>query len=99
MLGKNMKPQDALAAGLVDGLAPAHALDAMVEKQVARLSRLSLDVVTACKASLRNPILSRSSGILGEDGKGTSFTRFITDEYLGEGLRAFLEGRQPVFTK
>ncbi|GMU91451.1 MAG: enoyl-CoA hydratase [Candidatus Hydrogenedentota bacterium] len=99
MLGKNMKPQDALAAGLVDGIAPAGELDAMVEKQVARLSRLSSDVVKACKFSLRAPILSRATGILGADGKATSFTRFVTDEYLGEGLRAFLEGRQPVFTK
>ncbi|HRK35878.1 MAG TPA: enoyl-CoA hydratase/isomerase family protein [Candidatus Hydrogenedentes bacterium] len=99
MLGKNFDPQSALAVGLVDGLASAGELDAMVNKQVLRLSRLSLDVVKECKASLRAPILPRARNILAPVASGKSFTHFVGDEYLGEGLRAFLEGRPPVFVK
>ncbi|GMV90653.1 MAG: hypothetical protein AMXMBFR82_04310 [Candidatus Hydrogenedentota bacterium] len=97
MLGKNLKPEQALAAGLVDGIAPADGLEELVSTQVARLSRLSCDVVKACKASIRAPILHKTAASL--DVENAAFTRFLSDEYLGEGLKAFLEGRQPVFTK
>ncbi|MCL4694866.1 MAG: enoyl-CoA hydratase/isomerase family protein [Candidatus Hydrogenedentes bacterium] len=97
MLGKNLKPEQALAAGLVDGIAPADGLEELVSTQVARLSRLSCDVVKACKASIRAPIWRRTESMLSESD--AEFTRFLSDEYLGEGLKAFLEGRQPVFTK
>jgi len=99
MLGKNYDPRSALAVGLVDGLAVAAELDAIVNKQVSRLARLSLDVVKECKASLRAPIMARAKNILAPVASGKSFTHFVSDEYLGEGLRAFLEGRQPVFRK
>lgn len=97
MLGKNLKPEQALAAGLVDGIAPADGLEELVSTQVARVSRLSCDVVKACKASIRAPILRRTerSSIQSD----AAFTRFLSDEYLGEGLKAFLEGRQPQFQK
>jgi enoyl-CoA hydratase/carnithine racemase len=98
MLGKNMKAPDALAAGLADGLAPAPELDALVEKQIARLSRLSLDVVKACKASIRAPILSKGKVFMA-DGDGDGFAGFLGPDYLEEGLKAYLEGRQPVFRK
>jgi len=59
----------------------------------------SLDVVKECKAFLRAPILPRARNILAPVASGKSFTHFVSDEYLGEGLRAFLEGRPPVFVK
>jgi enoyl-CoA hydratase/carnithine racemase len=99
MLGKKLDPQLALEFGLVDGIAPSAQLDAMVDKQVARLSRLSLDVLIACKASLRAAVLPRATNALATSGPGKNFMEFTHDDYLGEGLRAFLEGRQPVFTK
>ena len=98
MLGKKYEPQDALAIGLVDGIAPASELDALVNKQVARLSRLSLDVLKACKASIRAAVLPNASNALAISS-GKAFLDFVGDDYLGEGLKAFMEGRQPVFTK
>ena len=99
MLGKKFDPQPALEAGLVDGIAPSAELDALVEKQVARLSRLSLDVVSACKASLRAPVMEQAMDPFHSRGAGKHFMEFVGDDYLGEGLRAFIEGRLPVYTK
>jgi enoyl-CoA hydratase/carnithine racemase len=99
MLGKKFDPRQALEVGLVDGIAPPGELDAMVNKQVARLSRLSLDVLIACKASLRAAVLPKATNALAMSGASKDFMEFTADEYLGEGLRAFLEGRQPVFAK
>ena len=99
MLGKKYDPQPAVEAGLVDGLAPAAGLDALVDKQVARLSRLSLDVLIACKASLRATTIEKANDPFASNGRCKHFMEFVGDEYLGEGLRAFMEGRQPVFVK
>lgn len=99
MLGRKYDPQPALEIGLVDGIAPSAELDALVDKQVARLSRLSLDVLVACKASIRAAVLPKAINALGTAGGGNNFLQFTADDYLGEGLRAFMEGRQPVFTK
>lgn len=99
MLGKNMDPATALSFGLVDGLASASELDAMVEKQVARLARLSLDVLKACKAALRAGVISNPDNIFAPVDGTKPFMEFVGDEYLGEGLRAFLESRQPVFVR
>ena len=98
MLGKNLDPQQALAAGLVDGLATSVELDAMVEKQVARLARLSSEVVKSCKASVRAPVLPKTKSLMSSGGENP-FGKFVGDEFLGEGLKAFLEGRQPVFAR
>ncbi len=98
MLGKKLDPAQALAAGLVDGIAPSDGLEELVTTQVARLSRLSCDVVKACKASLRAPVLAKTTGMLTES-EGEAFAQFLTADYLGEGLTAFLEGRPPVFNK
>lgn len=98
MLGKNLKPDLALAAGLVDGIASSDGLEELVATQVARLSRLSCDVVKACKASLRAPVLAKTANMLTES-EGEAFAQFLTADYLGEGLTAFLEGRPPVFKK
>jgi len=98
MLGKKLDPEQALSAGLVDGIAPADELEEFVSTQVARLARLSCDVVKACKASLRAPVLNVTAGMLTESD-GDAFARFLGAEYLGEGLTAFMEGRQPVFRK
>ncbi len=99
MLGKKYDPAPALEVGLVDGIAPGAELDALVQKQVARLSRLSLDVVVACKASLRSSIIEKANDPFASNGNCKHFMEFVADEYLGEGLRAFMEGRQPVFSK
>jgi enoyl-CoA hydratase/carnithine racemase len=97
MLGKNLDPNQALAAGLVDGIAATAELEEVVQTQIARLSRLSCDVVKACKAALRAPILEKTANLLRETDLG--FATFLGDEYLGEGLKAFIEGRQPEFTR
>ena len=97
LLGKNLKPEQALAAGLVDGLADAAGLDALVDTQVARLARLSPGVLAATKAALRAPVLAGTSILAQESGR--EFAPFLGDAYLGEGLRAYLDGRQPLYTK
>lgn len=97
LLGKNLKPELALAAGLVDGLADASALNEMVDTQVARLARLSPAVLAATKAALRAPVLAKTAYLAETSGHG--FARFLGDDYLGEGLRAYLDGRQPLFHK
>lgn len=100
MLGKNFDPASALAVGLVDGIASGAALEELVAKQVSRLARLSLDVLIACKASLRAAVLPKATDAFATSNTNAKhFMEFIGDDYLGEGLRAFMEGRQPVFTK
>ncbi|NUM53140.1 MAG: enoyl-CoA hydratase/isomerase family protein [Candidatus Hydrogenedentes bacterium] len=100
MLGKNFDAQSALNVGLVDGIATRDGLDEIVAKQVARLSRLSLDVLVASKASLRAAVRAKAvDPFASGSSNGKHFMDFIGDDYLGEGLRAFMEGRQPVFTK
>jgi enoyl-CoA hydratase/carnithine racemase len=97
MLGKKLLPDQAMAAGLVDGIAPVAQLEELVQTQVARLSRLSCDVVKACKRSVRAPVLAQTEHMLKESDE--AFARFLGAEYLGEGLTALMEGRQPVFTR
>lgn len=97
MFGKNLDPYQALAAGLVDGVAATAELEQIVQTQIARLSRLSCDVVKACKAAVRAPVLEKTANMLGESDLG--FAQFLGDDYLGEGLKAFMEGRQPLFRK
>ena len=98
-LGKNFDAATAQEAGLADGLAPAGELDAMVNKMVSRLSRLSLDVLRVDKAAMRAPVVAELREITEMDAATHPFARFVTAEYLGEGLNAFMEGRAPVFTK
>ncbi|MCC6489044.1 MAG: enoyl-CoA hydratase/isomerase family protein [Candidatus Hydrogenedentes bacterium] len=97
LLGKNLKPELAFAAGLVDGLANAHNLDEMVNTQVARLARLSPGVLAETKAALRAETLAKTARLAETSGEG--FAQFLGDAYLGEGLKAYLEGRQPLYTK
>ena len=100
LMGKNMNAAICLEAGLVDGAAPANKLEAMVDRQINRLVRLSPAVLRSIKAGIRAPVLARIDGMLqSEDDAAHEFGVFAGDEYLGEGLTALIEGRPPVFTK
>ncbi len=98
LMAKNMSAGQALEAGLVDGIAMTDELDALVQKQIERIGRLSGGVLKATKRGIRAPII-RSM----HEGAGahlsSDFAQFCGDEYLGEGLRAFMEGRPPVYAK
>jgi enoyl-CoA hydratase/carnithine racemase len=97
LLGKNLKPDLALATGLVDGLADAAGVEELVKTQVARLARLSPGVLAATKAALRATALAATESLARDSGR--EFAPFLGDAYLGEGLRAYLDGRQPLFAK
>ncbi len=100
MMGKNLNAKLCLEAGLADGIAPADKLEAMVQKQIDRITRLSPAVLRSIKEGIRGPILERIDGMLqGDDDATHEFGLFAGDEYLGEGLTALLEGRAPVFAK
>ncbi|MCC6697496.1 MAG: enoyl-CoA hydratase/isomerase family protein [Candidatus Hydrogenedentes bacterium] len=97
LLGKNLTPDLALAAGLVDGLAAAADLDELVKTQIARLARLSPGVLAATKTALRARVLTKTEELA--QHSGADFAQFLGDSYLGEGLKAYLDGRQPLYTK
>jgi len=97
LLGKNLKPDLAMATGLVDGLADAAGLNELVDTQIARLARLSPGVLAATKAALRMHVLTKTEKLA--QHSGADFAQFLGDAYLGEGLRAYLDGRQPLYTK
>jgi enoyl-CoA hydratase/carnithine racemase len=99
LLGKNFDAATAQQAGLADGLASADTLDAMAGKMVARLSRLSLDVLRVSKEAMRAHVVQELRELADMDPATHPFARFVAPEYLGEGLNAFMEGRAPVFVK
>jgi len=97
LMGKNLSAAQAQEAGLVDEIALTEDLEGLVQKHIERIARLSPGVLKATKRSIRGPILRT----LSEDSAhiGNEFEQFVADDYLGEGLKAFMEGRPPVFTK
>ncbi len=97
MLGKNMDAKAALQAGLADGVAPADSLEAIVAKQVDRLSRLSPSVLRTVKAHMRAPLLPALKNTLQGDSSSHEFAQYVEAPYLGEGLGALVERRSPVF--
>lgn len=97
MLGKNMDAQYAFDAGLVDGLADSEeGLDEMVKTQIARLSRLSPEVLATTKRALREHLYEVTKEFMEHPGE---FIRFCGPDFLGEGLDALVSGRHPVFRK
>jgi enoyl-CoA hydratase len=95
MLGKNMDAATAFKFGLADGLAPdQEGLQALVEKQVGRLARLSPRAMAETKRGIRADLLAKSEKFQHDPG---NFADFVADEFLGEGLQALVEQRQPVF--
>lgn len=97
LLGKNMDPKFALESGMVDGLADSQeALVALVETQIARLARLSPAVLAATKRGIRDHLYQITLDFADHTGE---FLAFCGPDFLGEGLQALLEGRQPVFKK
>ncbi len=97
MLGKHIDADLALEAGLADGIAEGGALEAMVEKQVARLARLSPAGLRTTKAGLRQTTLERIAAQGQAEMK--NLRPYMGGDFLGEGLNAVLEGRRPVFKR
>lgn len=97
MLGKNMDAATAYQFGLADGLAEdRESLQALVEKQVGRLARLSPLVLAETKRGIRAELLAKSQRFQHEPG---DFANFVAADFLGEGLQALVEQRQPVFKR
>lgn len=95
MLGKNMDAETAFQYGLADALAEDRAgLQALVEKQVSRLVRLSPAVLAETKRGMRASLLAKSAAF--QDSPG-NFGDFVGKDFLGEGLQALVEQRHPVF--
>jgi len=97
LMAKNLSAPEAHAAGLVDEIAPADKLDNLVSKQCERIARLSPRVLAATKHGIRARVLRETEHMLA--ATDSDFDHFVSEEFLGEGLNAFLEGRPPVFTK
>ena len=96
MLAKNMDAKSALDMGIADGAAPSSELDALIQKQVERLIRLSPSVMSATKAAIR----AKTRELTGATNtRGLGFEKFVGDNFLGEGLRALVENRFPNFTE
>jgi enoyl-CoA hydratase/carnithine racemase len=97
LLGKNLDARQARSAGLADDVAHAQELDQLVAKHAARISRLSLEVNRANKRALRAGTVAALRELVESDAAASELGRFVGDGFLGEGLKAFLEGRRPVF--
>ncbi len=98
LLGQTLDARQACDAGLADGCAPATDLDALVDKQVQRFARLSLAVTRANKTALRADVLASVEAMASGDAT-QELAAFVGNDFLGEGLQAFMEGRHPVFKK
>ena len=96
MLAKNMDAKAAMEMGISDGAAPTDQLDALIQKQVERLVRLSPSVMSATKAAIRAKTRELTGAAM---NRGLGFSKFVGDNFLGEGLRALLENRFPKFTE
>lgn len=97
LLGKNMDAPTALSFGLADGVGEGNAgLTSLVEQAVGRLARLSPAVLKATKAGMRRPLLELTAQFESDLG---DFVQFTSADFLGEGLQALVEGRQPVFKR
>jgi len=94
MMAGNLDAEMALDAGLADGVASGDQLDELIEKQIGRLSRLSPSVLRATKNSMRRRVLEMTRVFQNGD---PNFDQFVGDQFLGEGLRALVEGRFPNF--
>ena len=97
LMAKNVSAVEAKEIGLVDEIAPADQLDSLVAKQCERIARLSPQVLAATKHGIRARVLRETEKMLA--ATESDFDRFVTQDFLGEGLNAFMEGRPPVFTK
>ncbi len=96
VLGRNLDAREAVAAGLGDGMATGAALETMVAKQIERLTRVSPAVLRTTKHYLRRQLLAQTAEFMKGDAL---FESFVGDDFLGEGLRALVDGRRPRFTR
>lgn len=97
LLGKNMDAETAHRSGLVDGVAAGEqGLQELVEKAVGRLARLSPAVLRATKTGMRRPLYELTGQFESDLG---DFAQFTHADFLGEGLQALVEQRQPVFKR
>lgn len=94
MLGKNMDAQWALGAGLADAVSSTAEFEETLAKLVDRMARLSPKVMRETKRGLRRHLYPLTELLTRRDG---AFSAFVSDDFLGEGLRALVEKRFPKF--
>ena len=92
LLGRNMDAQDALVCGLADEVVEASQFDDFCAKQFSRMSRLSQKVLSHTKKHNRADTLTLALEFVENQN---DLYEFLTDDYLGEGLRSLLEKRYP----
>lgn len=95
VMGRNCDAAFASESGLADGVARTTELDGLVGEQAARLARLSPAVLRETKRALRANVIDAAEQFEKDLG---NFADFVGETFLGEGLRALLEGRHPNFT-
>lgn len=94
LLGKNMDAEYALAAGLADAVGTGDAFEEAIGKFVDRLARLSPKVMRETKQGLRRRLYDLAASLNHRD---STFNDFVSEGFLGEGLRALVEKRFPNF--
>lgn len=97
LMAQRCDAKTALDVGLANVIAPADQIEGLVAKHVQRIARMSPGVLRRTKTQLRADV--RAKTIRTMEGGMEPLRDFLTDDYLGEGLKAFMEGRAPVFKK
>lgn len=96
LLGKNYDGPTALAAGLVQGLYEGEQEEgAWLESLSGRIQRIHPRVWEVSLKNARQPILASLRDF--EADFAMDLAPFLTDEFLGKGLRAIQQGKAPVF--
>ncbi|MCB1051845.1 MAG: enoyl-CoA hydratase/isomerase family protein [Acidobacteria bacterium] len=96
LMGKNMDAAYAVQVGMADWAGPSSELMEATQTQVAKLERLSPAVLAATKQALRGHLIRMAQGFADDAG---DFLHFVEDDFVGEGLKALVEGRKPQFKR
>lgn len=95
MTARVVDAPDALAMGLVDYVVPPAELESFTLDFAARIARCAPLSVAWAKAAIRRCLEDPSLAAVGDDAEAA--TRCYGTEDFREGVRAFLERREPVF--